>query len=107
MKPTFWLSAVAGAVALGTFSIAAQAAPLGSAATGANAGSGAGSLVQDVARRCWRHRGHLHCRGDDRHYYRDPGYSYGSSYGPGFGFYFGGGDRDRWDDGRRHHRHRH
>ena len=101
MKVTYWLSGVAGAFALGTFSLAAQAAPLGTAATGPNAGSGAESMVDNVARRCWRHRGHLHC---ERGYRRGYRYYYGgpSYYGPGFSFYYGGG--------RRHlhgHRHRH
>jgi hypothetical protein len=99
MKPKHWLSAVAGAVALGAFSMGAQAAPLGSAATGANAGTGAESLVQEVTRRCWRHRGHWHCRGGYGYgrYYRD---SYG--YRPGFHFHFGGHRH-----GHRHWRHRH
>jgi hypothetical protein len=53
-------------------------------------------------RRCWRHRGHLHCR---RHwvdydgyapYYYDPYY-----YRPSFGFFFGGHRHHR------HHRHHH
>jgi hypothetical protein len=97
MKLRHWLSAAAGAVALGAVSMSAQAAPLGSAA-GVNSGSDANSLVQDVARRCWRHRGHWHCRGDGyrRHYYND-----GYGYGPGFSLYFGGGHRHG------HHRHRH
>ena len=99
MKLRHWLGAVAGAVALGAFSMGAQAAPLGSTAAGVHAGSSVDSLVQDVARRCWRHRGHLHCRGDSRrHYYSDPYY-----YGPGFSFYYGGGQRH----GRHHRRHHH
>ena len=105
MKLRHSLSALAGAVVLGTLSMGAvQAAPLGGAATGVNAGSAADSLVQNVDRRCWRHRGHWHCRryGDysygDRYYYNEP---YG--YGPGFSFYFGGGHRH----GHHHRHHRH
>ncbi|MBX9591440.1 MAG: hypothetical protein K2X43_19295 [Hyphomonadaceae bacterium] len=82
-------AAVAGALALGMVSIAAQAAPLGNAAGGLKATAGENALVQDVrwGRRCWRHRGHWHCRRYGRHYRYYP-YYYGG-FGPGFGFYFG------------------
>ena len=101
MKRLHWLSAAAGAVALGMFSTAAGAAPLGNAAGGLTNATGENSLAQEVryGRRCWRHRGHLHCRRVVRHYGYAPYYdSYG--YGPSIGLYFGGHRH-----GHRHHRH--
>ena len=99
------LSTAAGVLALGALSVAAEAAPLASATGGLKAtASGENALTQDVryGRRCWRHRGHWHCRRGYRryyrHYYSDPYY-----YGPGFSFYFGDGHRH--NRGHRHHRH--
>jgi hypothetical protein len=103
MKRLHWLSAAAGAVALGLFSTAAGAAPLGNAAGGLTTATGENSLAQEVryGRRCWRHRGHWHCRRGVRHYGYAPYYdSYG--YGPSVGLYFGGHRH-----GHRHHRHHH
>jgi hypothetical protein len=99
MKLGRWLGGAAVAVTLGMFSASAQAAPLSGPADGLKATANENALTQDVryGRRCWRHRGHLHChRGVRRHH----GYYYGSPYyyGPSIGFSFGGG---------RHHHHRH
>jgi Ni/Co efflux regulator RcnB len=93
MRLRHWLSGAAGAVALGMFSLSAQAAPLTGPGDAARANAGRGGLVQNVhwVRRCYWHRGHRHCRRvwrrwggypyHHRRYYRD--------YGPGFSFYFG------------------
>jgi len=109
MKVVRWVGGAALAATLGMFSASAQAAPLGSPAEGLRETANQNALTQDVryGRRCWRHRGHLHCsRGYRRFYgnyygYGDPYYrSYG--YGPGISLYFGGGRHHH-----RHHRHRH
>jgi hypothetical protein len=96
MKLAYGLSGLAGAIALGMLSLSAQAAPLAGAPEGPKANVGENNQVQDVrwGRRCWRHGGHVHCRGGyrrwghyphyRRHYYGGPAF-----YGPGFGFYFG------------------
>lgn len=104
MKRLHWLSAAAGAVALGMFSTAAGAAPLGNAAGGLTTATGENSLAQEVryGRRCWRHRGHLHCRRGVRHYGYAPNYYGGYGYGPSVGLYFGGHRH-----GHRHHRNHH
>jgi hypothetical protein len=62
------------------------------------------AATHQVARRCWRHRGHWHCRHVKRRYYRHYGYGpryYDYGYRPGFYFHFGPGYRHR------HWRHRH
>jgi hypothetical protein len=66
------------------------------------------SDVQKVYRRCWRHRGHWHCRRYGWH--RRPYYNYGGYplyrrhhygprfgvWGPGFGLYIGPRHRHWW-----------
>jgi hypothetical protein len=106
MKIKHWLSAAAGVLALGALSVAAEAAPLGSTAGGLKAtANGENALTQQATygRRCWRHRGHWHCRRGYRRYYRNYYYSDPYYYGPGFSLYFGGGHRH----GHRHRHHRH
>jgi hypothetical protein len=73
------------ALALGLFAAPVSAAPSG--VTGANLTAEA-SVVEQVARRCHRHRGHLHCR----EVYR---------YRPSVDIRIGRGHRHP------HHRHRH
>jgi hypothetical protein len=93
-----WLISAAGAVALGFIGTSAQAAPIGSV-NGVQSSAAQNSGVQEATwvRRCYWHRGHRHCRRywDDSYGYY--GYPY---YGPGIGFFFGGG-------GHRHHFHGH
>jgi hypothetical protein len=112
MKLKHWMGGMIGALALAAICAPAGAAPLGGAADGPRAAAGENATVQDVRweRRCWRHRGHLHCRRvwhGDRYYYG--GYPYDSYYGgypydsgPSFGLYFGGGHHHH-----HHRRHRH
>lgn len=105
MKRVYWLSAAAGAAALGMFSATAAAAPLGNAAGGLTSATGENALTQEVryGRRCWRHRGHLHCRGHRQHGY-NPYYYGGYGYGPSINLDIGGhrhGHRNR-GHGRRH-----
>lgn len=104
------LGAATGALLLGTFASAAQAAPLGNAAGGLQTATGENALAQDVrwGRRCWRHRGHVHCRRGHWHYgYGDyyRGYGYGPSIGPHFGGHRHGHHRGH-RHGHGHHRHR-
>jgi hypothetical protein len=85
MRMRHWLASVIGAAALGLLVIPAQAAPVG-ALTGngpAAQEAGASEAVQ-VRHRCYRHRGHWHCK---KHRYRGArvyGYGYGPYYGSGF-----------------------
>jgi hypothetical protein len=88
------LSFSAAALALGLLATPASAAPT-AGITSADVRTGA-SAVEQVARRCYRHRGHWHCRG----YGHGHGYS-GYGYGPGVGIYIGRGHRHH----RHHHRH--
>jgi len=84
------LVALAGALAFGLMGAPAQAAPLGSMGD-VRTNAAHNSDVQDVRwyRRCYWHRGHRHCR---RYWDDDYGYYYdGYPYGPGIGFFFGGG----------------
>lgn len=97
---------VAAAIALGAFSVSAQAAP----ATGdLKATAGTGSGVEKAAyRRCWWSDGVRRCRWiyDDYGYYDDGDYGYpyyGYGYGPGF--YFGGGRGHGHFHGGHGHRH--
>ena len=92
MKLKHWMGGMIGAFALAAICAPAGAAPLGGAADGPRAAASENTAIQDVRweRRCWRHRGHLHCRRvwhGDRYYYG--GYPYG--YGPSFELNFGGG----------------
>jgi len=79
------LSLTAAALTLGLFAAPASAAPPG--LTGAIVTTDT-SAVEQVARRCYRHRGHLHCR----EVYR---------YRPRVDIHIGRGHRHS------HHRHRH
>ena len=92
-----WIGLGGLALALNVLSAPASAAPLGTATLDV---TGSKAVAEQVAyRRCWRHKGHRHCRWveDDYGYNSYPGY-YG--YGPGINLYFGGG-------GHRHHHHGH
>jgi hypothetical protein len=108
-----WISLAALVAGLGFLpSGPAVAASAGAFTTGLKAAAPSPSVVDQVARRCWRHRGHWHCerRVVRYHYYDDyyspyysysPGYyGYGPGYGPGINFFFGGGRGH-------HHHHRH
>ena len=103
MKVGRWLGGAAVAATLGILSAPAQAAPLGGPADGLRATASENAVTQDVrwGRRCWRHRGHLHCGRGYRRFYGDPYYR-GYGYGPSLGLYFGGGHRHHY---RGHHRH--
>ncbi len=106
-----YLSAAALAVGAGLLCAPASAAPGGNL-TGLQVPHA--SNVEQVARRCWRHRGHWHCRRSFRRYgyayqhydpypyYYEP-YYYG--YGPSLGFSFGGGRH--FHGGHHHHGGRH
>lgn len=83
------LSLSAVALALSLFTVPASAAPSsGLVASDVKADT---SAVEQVARRCWRHRGHLHCRG----------HSHVHGYGPSVNIRIGRGHRHH------HHYHRH
>ena len=100
-----WLSPAALVLGAGLLTGPASAASVTSLAGLAEAQT---SNVEQVhyrrARRCWRHRGHWHCRRSFRRYgyyaapYYDP-YPYYYGYGPTIGFSFGGG---RYFHGHRH-----
>lgn len=81
-----WLVSLAGVAGLGLMITSAQAAPAGAIGPGLQEAAGETSAVEQAhyGRRCWRHRGHLHCRGYSRYYG-----------GPYFGYRYG----------HRHHRH--
>jgi hypothetical protein len=87
------LAAAALAVGLGFMALPATAAP-GSLA-GASAPST--SLAEQVARRCWWHRGERRCRHSDRRDYRGQGYA------PSINLNLGSGRNDR---GHRNNEHR-
>ena len=89
---------IAGLLAIGLLSAPVSAAPGNLKGADVEAGT---TAAEQVHRRCWRHRGHWHCRGHRayRSYGYDPGY-YG--YRPGVSLYFGGHRHRHWG-----HRHRH
>jgi hypothetical protein len=98
----FLLGATA-AIGLGLAAVSAEAAPAVATAGDLTSAAREASNVDQVywGRRCWRHRGHLHCRRDwidygYAPYYYDP-YPY-YYYRPSFRFFFGG---------HRHHHHHH
>ena len=99
MRTKFWLSAIAGIMALGLTAMPSEAAPLNGATGSLNIAATETSQVQKAhyGRRCWRHRGHVHCRRRVAYYpYYHGGYS-PYYYGPSFALSFGGF---------RHHHHR-
>ena len=115
MKITRWLVPATGALILsaGWLASPGQAAPIGSAAADAlrEAGSQSAAVEQVHGRRCWRHRGHWHCRRHVRRWHR-PYYYHGgyyprrsyyyrsrpgfAIYGPGFGLYIAPRYKRRW-----------
>ena len=68
-----WIIGAAGAIALAAMSAAASAAPLNNAG-GSLASAQEGSLVEQIARRCWWENGYRRCA-------RVRGYGYGGGYG--------------------------
>jgi hypothetical protein len=82
------LSATLVALTLGVFAAPASAAPSGLDGLKKEAVPSA----EQVAQRCWYHRGHRHCRHVERH-----------GYGPSINLYLG----DRRHGHRRHHRRDH
>jgi hypothetical protein len=96
-----YLLGATAAVGLAVAAASAEAAPAVATAGDLTSAAREASNVDQVywSRRCWRHRGHLHCQ---RHWvdygytpYYDP---YPYYYRPSFGFFFGGH--------RHHHHHR-
>jgi hypothetical protein len=89
---------IAGVLSVGLLYAPVSAAPGNLKGADVEAGT---TAAEQVHRRCWRHRGHWHCRGYRayRSYGYYPGY-YG--YRPGFSLYFGGHRHRHWG-----HRHRH
>ena len=105
MTSKHWFIPAVGAIALYFAAAPAQAAPIAGAASGGLAAAASrNSAVNNVhwRRRCWWHRGHLHCRRHVRRWH--PDYYYGgyfprrhsyryrpgfTIYGPGFGLYLG------------------
>jgi hypothetical protein len=67
----------------------ATAGPAGSLTGDYRAAAPSTSLAEQVARRCWWHRGERRCRRSDRGDYR------GHGYGPSVNLNIGGGSRDR------------
>jgi hypothetical protein len=91
------LTLASAALALGLLTVPASAAPV-SNLKGIEADASTQAETVHYRRRCWWHRGHMHCRrGYSRHY----GYAPYYGYGPSFGFHFGGGRHHHW----RRHRH--
>ena len=107
-KLSTWLGSAALLCSMGLFAAPASAAPVGNV-SGLQTQDTFNVDKVDYGRRCWRHRGHLHCRRYARYYDYDYGYPYygGYGYGPSIGLYFGGGGR-HWGGGHRFHGgHRH
>ena len=90
------IAAAALAVGLGLMAAPATAGPAGSLAGDFRTAAPSTSLAEQIARRCWWHRGHRHCRHTGRRHYREYGY------GPSVNLHIGGGRHDRGH--RRHHR---
>jgi hypothetical protein len=101
MRMRLSLMAVSTALAAGLTAGAVQAAPFaGNAGSAVHANAETSALVQKAAyRRCWIIDGVRRCRWfadpyDDYGYYDDDYYFYDGpsyGYGPGVGFFFGGG----------------
>ena len=94
-----------GGAAAGAFALmltAAQAAPLGAGGTDLKSGATAAPVEKAAYRRCWFRNGVRYCRwfDDDYGYYDYDTPYYG--YGPGFGFYFGGGHGGHFHGGHFH-----
>jgi hypothetical protein len=100
MKIRQCLFGAAIAVGLGFAAASAQAAPAVGSAGDLTSAVRESSNVDQVywSRRCWRHRGHLHCRRSWVDYGYEPYYDEPYYYRPALGFFFGG---------HRHHRHHH
>jgi hypothetical protein len=84
------ISLSAAALSLGLFTVPVSAAPTG--VTGANVSNEA-SAVEQVARKCYRHRGHWHCDRRSRVY----------GYGPDVDIRIGRGHRHHHYHRRHHH----
>jgi hypothetical protein len=103
MKIRHFLLGATAAIGLGVAALSAEAAPAVATAGDLTAAVRDASNVDQVywARRCYRHRGYLHCRRHWVDYGYAPYYSYDPYpyyyYRPSFGFFFGGH--------RHHHRH--
>jgi hypothetical protein len=80
------------ALALATFNLPVEAAPLGGIANDLQPVTSVSGVEEAAYRRCWWHAGYQTC-----HWYRDYGDGYYDydypyyGYGPGFGLFFGGG----------------
>jgi hypothetical protein len=88
MSKTIMLAAAA--LGLGLLAAPASAAPVGNLG-GIETNTSAAEKAH-YGRRCWRHRGHVHCsRGYHRRYYYGGPRYYRRHYGyaPGFFFHFG------------------
>ncbi len=104
MRVRHYLLGATAAIGLGLAAVSAEAAPAVATAGDLTSAAREASNVDQVywSRRCWRHGGHLHCRRHWVDYGYAPYYSYDPypySYGPSFGFSFGG------FGGHRHHHH--
>ena len=104
---TKWFSATTLLLGAGLLASPASAGPAGSLIGLEVQPSSNVDQVHYRGRRCWRHRGHWHCRRGLRRYgyyaqpyYYEP-YPYYYGYGPTIGFSFGGG-RHFHGGGRRH-----
>jgi hypothetical protein len=90
-----WLSPAALVLGAGLLAGPAAAAPLGNVGALETANDSVVDSVHYRHRRCWRHRGHWHCRRGFRRYVYSAPYYYEPypyySYGPVIGFSFGGG----------------
>jgi hypothetical protein len=84
-----FLSLAAATVTLGLLTAPASATPIGDIKAGLQNGN---TVTEEVARRCYWHRGHRHCR-----YY---------GYRPGVSIHIGRGHRHGHRHGRRHRHHR-
>jgi hypothetical protein len=70
------ITAAALAIGIGFMAAPATAAPTGSLAGDFRTAAPSTSATEQIARRCWWHRGHRHCRHTHRDY---RGYGYGPS----------------------------
>ena len=96
------ITAAALAVGFGLMAAPATAGPASSLAGDFRTAAPSTSLAEQVARRCWWHRGERHCRRVDNRDHDDRG-SREYGYGPSVNLNIGGGRHDR-DDRRSDHR---